>query len=165
MENYEEQTDWTGQIRAQPLSQTDRTRERVPAPVIGTPQWWWPTVDHRISVSEGYYKKSQTNESLYPLKPNKARFKQSQTPRRSQKKWLSEPAFPTRAYVCVKVSKGLSSSTRSGTLNPVTMPEGELKDTHLPPSSSPPALSSSWPFSFLCLASDNGGLSVTQGLT
>ncbi len=28
-----------------------------------------------------------------------------------------------------------------------------------------PALSSSWPFSFVCLSGDNGRLSVTQGLT
>lgn len=99
MENYEKETDWMEQIRVQPLSWTDRTRERVPAPVIRTSRWWWPTVNHRISVSEGYYRQSRTNESLYPLNPKKAQFKQYETPRRTEVKRLSVPSFPTQAYV------------------------------------------------------------------
>lgn len=99
MENYEEETDWTEQIRVQLLSGTDRTRERVPAPVIWTSRWRWPTVNHGISVSEGYYRQSRTNESLYPLNPNKAQFKQYETPRRTKIKCLSAPSFPTRAYM------------------------------------------------------------------
>lgn len=34
MGNDGKETDWREQIRVQPLSSTDRNRERVPAPVI-----------------------------------------------------------------------------------------------------------------------------------
>lgn len=36
MGKYEEETDWREQIRVQPLSLTDRAREKAPVPVIGT---------------------------------------------------------------------------------------------------------------------------------